>query len=357
MTRLALLTAAAALAAAPAPAADLTKGSPQVKSVTAIAFGPNGTLFLGDGTGAQVVAVDTGDTKPAGRGDVTVENLGDKVGAALGTSADNVAVSDVKVNPASGNVYLAVTRKGAGAAPVVLRLGRDGKLSEFPLKGVPAAAVQLPSMRKPDAEGGKGRNQVVLTSLAFVDGKVVVAGLSNEDFASTLWVVPYPFSKADRGAGIEIYHGAHGKLETHAPIQSFTPYQISGADYIMAAYTCTPLVKIPVADLKAGAKVKGTTIAELGNRNKPLDMVVYQKGGKDYVLMANSARGVMKIPAEGFGAAQAITTRAGEKTGVQYETIAELKGVLHLDKLDGDRALVLVQNDDKSLSLKTVPLP
>jgi peptide-methionine (R)-S-oxide reductase len=30
----------------------------------------------------------------------------------------------------------------------------------------------------------------------------------------------------------------------------------------MAAYTCTPLVKIPVADLKAGAKVKGTTIAE-----------------------------------------------------------------------------------------------
>lgn len=352
MTRLALLTAAAALAAAPAPAADLTKGSPQVKSVSAIAFGPNGTLFLGDSTGAQLVAVDTADTKPAGKGDVAVENLGDKLGSALGTSADNVTVNDVKVNPASGNVYLAVTRKGAGAGPVILKLGRDGKLTEVPLTDVPFAAVKLPA-----GDGGKNPNRVTVTSLAFVDGKVVVAGLSNEEFASTLWTVPYPFSKADRGTGIEIYHGAHGKLETHAPIQSFTPYQISGADYIMAAYTCTPLVKIPVADLKAGAKVKGTTIAELGNRNKPLDMVVYQKGGKDYVLMANSARGVMKIPAEGFESAQAITTRAQPKAGVQYETVEGLKGVLHLDKLDAGRAIVLVQGDDKSLSLKTVPLP
>ena len=50
---------------------------------------------------------------------------------------------------------------------------------------------------------------------------------------------------------------------------------------MLAAYTCTPLVKLPVSELKAGAHVKGTTIAELGNRNRPLDMIVYQKDGKD----------------------------------------------------------------------------
>lgn len=352
MTRLALLTAATALAAAPAPAADLAKGTPNVKSVSAIAFGPNGTLFLGDSTGSQIIAIGTGDTKPAGKADVNIENLGEKLGSALGTSAENVTVNDVKVNPTSGNVYLAVTRKGMGAGPVVLKLSRDGNLTEFALKDIPTAAVKLPA-----GDGGKNPNRVSITSLAFVDGKVVVAGLSNEEFASTLWTIPYPFTAATRGTGLEIYHGAHGKLETHAPIQSFTPYQISGADYIMAAYTCTPLVKIPVADLKAGAKVKGTTIAELGNRNKPLDMVVYNRGGKDFVLMANSARGVMKIPTDGFGAAEPITTRAQPKTGIQYETIEALKGVLHLDKLDADRALVLTQNDNKTLSLKSVPLP
>jgi len=47
------------------------------------------------------------------------------------------------------------------------------------------------------------------------------------------------------------------------------------------AYTCTPLVQFAIPDLKPGAKVKGKTIAELGNRNRPLDMIDYQKDGKD----------------------------------------------------------------------------
>ena len=57
-------------------------------------------------------------------------------------------------------------------------------------------------------------------------------------------------------------------------------------------------MKIPVSDLKPGAQVKGTTIAELGNRNRPIDMIVYEKGGKHFILMANSSRGVMKLKAD-----------------------------------------------------------
>ena len=110
----------------------------------------------------------------------------------------------------------------------------------------------------------------------------------------------------------------------------------------MAAYTCTPLVRIPVADLKPGGKVKGTTIAELGNGNQPLDMIAYTKDGKDYLLSANSKHGVIKIPTADFGTATAITAQTGI-AGPKYEKITELTGVTQLDKFDDTRAILLVK--------------
>src|SRR4051794_15866243 len=38
-------------------------GNPNVKSIDSLTFGPGGLLVLGDGKGAQVVVVDTGDVK------------------------------------------------------------------------------------------------------------------------------------------------------------------------------------------------------------------------------------------------------------------------------------------------------
>ena len=78
-------------------------------------------------------------------------------------------------------------------------------------------------------------------------------------------------------------------------------------------------MKFPVSELKAGAQVKGTTIAELGNRNRPLDMIVYQKDGKDYLLLANSSRGVMKIPTEGRALPRA-SPRPSQGTGASATT-------------------------------------
>ena len=85
---------------------------------------------------------------------------------------------------------------------------------------------------------------------------------------------------------------------------------------LLAAYTCTPLVRIPISDLKPETKVKGTTIAELGNRNRPLDMVVYQKDDKDFALMANSTRGVMKIDLATAGSQAELTERVRGTAGV-----------------------------------------
>lgn len=353
-----LLVAALLAAATGTARADdgLTKGTPDVKSVTALAFGPKGLLFVGDSIGGSVFAFDTGDSKATGDNKpLNVERVDAKIAAALGVSDKDVTITDVKVNPASGNVFVSATRGTGAGTPAIVKVARDGTVTAVALKDLPFAKVTLPNPTTTVPKGSSAPE--VVTQLGFVDGKVIVAGLSSEQFASTLRVIPFPFKEADKGAGIQIYHGAHGKLETNAPIRTFVAYKISGEDNIMAAYTCTPLVKIPVADLKAGAKVNGTTIAELGNRNRPLDMIVYTKGGKDYLLMANSARGVMKIPTEGADKAAAITARpAGDTAGMKYESVAELKNVLQLDKLDDGHALLLVKTGAGS-DLKTVPLP
>ncbi len=206
---------------------------------------------------------------------------------------------------------------------------------------------------------GEDPRTAAITDLAYVDGRVFLAGLSNEEFSSRLIAIPFPFSSEGiDGAAIQIYHGAHGRFETQSPVRTFVAYKIQNEPYLLAAYQCTPLVKMPVAELKAGAHVKGTTIAELGNRNRPLDMIVYQKDGKDYLLMANSARGVMKIPTEGAGSAESITHQVtgGGTKGLEYDTIGSLKGVVQLDQLDDHHAVILV-HEGNDLNLKTIDLP
>ena len=155
----------------------------------------------------------------------------------------------------------------------------------------------------------------------------------------------------------EIYHGAHGQFETRSPIRTFAALKVDDEVNLLAAYTCTPLVRIPVGQLKPKSKVKGTTIAELGNRNRPLDMVVYKKDNKDYALMANSSRGVMKIDLSEAGSQTAITTKVNGTEGVAYETINELKGVMQLDGLSPTHAVVLIRDESGAEHLKTIVLP
>ena len=185
-----------------------------------------------------------------------------------------------------------------------------------------------------------------------------MAGLSNEEFASKLRAVKYPFAAVDPGTSVEIYHGNHGQLETRSPVYTLVPYTVGGAPHLIAGYLCTPLVKFPMASLQAGGKVRGTTIAELGNRNRPIDMFVYQQGGKDFLLMSNTSRGVMKIPTNLFATAAPITAPVEEKAGVPYETIESLKGVEQMDLFDPARALVLSRTAPTGpLSVNLVPLP
>jgi len=352
-------------AALTAQAADLTKGTPDLKSAGPLAFGPSGLLFIGDTQGAAIFAVDTADrASDSAGGSIKVDAINDKIAALLGTDAREIMINDLAVNPASGKAYLSVSRgRGPTAAPVIVRTDRSGKLEVVSLENVPFAKASLTAVpaatgAAPVAKKGAAspRSQAI-TDLAYVDGRVYVAGLSNEEFSSRLVSIPYPFATVDNGTSVEIYHGAHGRLETKSPIRTFAPYKINGEPYLMAAYTCTPLVKFPIAALKPGSHFKGTTIAELGNRNNPLDMVVYTKGGKDYLLLANSSRGVMKISTEGLAEAASISEPIRDTAGQPYQKITELKGVVQLDLLDKDNALVLVEQPGGALNLETVPLP
>ena len=86
-------------------------------------------------------------------------------------------------------------------------------------------------------------------------------------------------------------------------------------------------------------------------------MIVYSKGGKDFLLMANNRRGVMKIPTDTFAAAASITTPVKDTAGVPFETVASLTGIEQLDSLDATRALVLARSASKGLDLRAVALP
>ncbi|OYW13960.1 MAG: hypothetical protein B7Z55_16190, partial [Planctomycetales bacterium 12-60-4] len=144
-----------------------------------------------------------------------------------------------------------------------------------------------------------------------------------------------------------------------APIRTFVPFVIDGKPSLLAGFVCTPLVRFDLSAVQSGEKVRGTTVAELGNRNQPLDMVVYKQDGKDYLLLANSARGVMKISTADIEKNAGLTAPVGGggTAGQPYETIDSLAGTIQLDKLGENRAVVITQVDGGPMTLKTVPLP
>jgi hypothetical protein len=347
--------------------ASLTPGKAELQSAGVMTFGANGVLFVADSLGATIYAIDTQDRTPSTAAAMNVTGLRDKIAGMLGTTPDQVLVNDVAVNPISRNAYVSVARgTGPTAAAVIVRVTPAGQLSALSLDNVRHSKVTLPNPGNVGTGRGNARAQSV-TDMGIADGRLFVAGLSNEEFASTLRSVPLPFpASIDKGTSIEIWHGNHNRFETNAPVRVFVPYKIGQQSNILAAYTCTPLVKFDVAGLKPGTKVVGTTIAELGMGNNPLDMIVYNKEGKDFFLMSNDRRGVMKLPTASLGTTPAITTGVPNTVvgpsgvagtaGVPYETIAALTGVQQLDKFDDKQALILQLNAG-SLDLKTVALP
>jgi hypothetical protein len=331
---------------------------PTLSSIGPLSFGPDGVLFAADRQAATIYALNLGTQsmgKATGTADVPAITV--KIASMLGTAPTEITIADLAVHPKSGNSFLAVMRgQGASAQPALLRVDGAGTLGLVSLETVTYTSVAVPNPAAVSTTGRGGRAQSV-TDMALSSGRLFVSGLSNEEFASKLWSVPYPFSTADRGTSVEIYHGNHGQLETRSPVMTFLPLQVGGQPHLIASYTCTPLVRFPVSALKPGEKIVGTTIAEFGAGNQPLDMIAYEKDGKSFLLMSNSNRGVMKIPTSDFGSAAAITARVGGTAGIPFETIMSMTGVEQLDRLDAGRSVVISRAATGERNLTAVPLP
>ncbi len=367
MRNLSFLSLAACLACQvtlfPAKATDWTSGMTEGKvtfqSMGPLAFGPEGILLVGDALSATVTAIATGDTEKAeGAKTIKVEAINVKLAGMLGVGADQILIDDLAVNPLSRKAYLAVSRgRGPEAKPILVRVGSEGMPEVVSLEKVKHAVAQLPDAPADDDSGRRNPRTESITDLAFFQDRVLIAGLANEEFASSFRAIPFPFKNIEGGTTVEIFHGAHGRFETRSPVRTFVPFTIGEEPHLLAAYTCTPLVQFPVKSLKPGAQIKGKTIAELGNRNRPLDMIVYQKDGKDYLLLANNNRGIMKIDASQIAGAGSIEDRVRGTGGVTYNTIDSWEGIRQLDQLDDAQALVLRATSEDSQNLESLALP
>ncbi len=270
----------------------------------------------------------------------------------MGTEVVNITITDMAVNPVSKKVYLAVQH--SDGTPVLLRLTGD-KIESVPFKNMDYTSVVLNNSPAEDAKDQRGRSMRISTisDLGYADGRLMVSGLSNHQFSSSFKSIPYPFTSKQDESTLEIYHAAHGKYETAAPIRTFTTAEINGKKYLVASYTCTPLVLFPMDELKPGSHVKGRTVAEMGSGNSPIDMITFSKGNDSYLMMANTKHPVAKVDYKNIASFEGTLTEPVKGTAGVNFTALPMTNVLQLDKLDNKQILVMQKKENGDVDLWT----
>ena len=298
------------------------------RSAGALTFSPDGVLFVGDNKLGAVFAFETERGQaPASLDPFLFESIDEKIAAALGVTAKSLVMNGMAVHPVTREPYLAVgVRNGDRLEPAVVSVSLAGEVHPFDLSSSKVTVHQLSDVpdedktfqvagrhfpichRRPYFEE-KARTplrSMTIVDLKFHAGEVFVAGVSNQEFSSTLRRIPYPFTGAASETQLEIYHLAHGIYETRAPIRTMQFATIDGEDTLIAAYACSPLVTIPVSELKHGAQVRGKTIGDMGN-GQPISMVAYRDGDEDKLFITNLGRGPMMVPLSGIRSAEGFT--------------------------------------------------
>ena len=336
--------------------ANFSFGDPAIESINTMSFGPEGILFIGDSKNAAIYALDTQDkARKEKGGEIRIEQFDEKIATTLGTTVDDIKITDMAVNPISKMPYFSISTMDG--TPVVLRLNGES-LENVSLKGVRYSEIKINQPIGEAVMDKWDRPQRVwsISDLKYHDGKVMVSGLSNKEFASTFRSIPFPFTDNQIAASLEIWHAAHGAFETHAPIKTFDIINLEGTDYLMASYTCTPLVLFPLDELKDGVHKKGRTVAELGAGNSPLDMISYEKEGKKYFLMSNNNRPVMRFDYSDIANFKETLTEPVEEfavaAGVPYDNLP-FPHVLQMDLLDKENVLYVQRTADGDVLLRS----
>ncbi|MES2807466.1 MAG: hypothetical protein V4619_02510 [Bacteroidota bacterium] len=330
-------------------------GSPEVKSITTLTFGPTGVLFLGDSQNASVIAFDTKDAQKATSTiSYDLKGIDTKIAEALGTTKENITINDIAVNPVSKKLYVAV--KSADGSPILLAISSKNEIKLVSLKDINFSSIQLNNVADAEAKDRRGTplRMSSISDMGFANGKLMLSGLCNKEFSSSFRAISFPFTgKQEDESTLEMYHTSHGRFETTSPIRTFTTTTIDGKGYMVASYTCTPLVLFPLDELKPGAHVKGRTIAEMGNQNTPSDMIWLTSNKQSYLVMANTNRPVAKVSYDDIKQFQGSLTERIPGAGGTTFTKLPLEKVIQLDKLDDGRAVVLQRSTNGDVDLWT----
>jgi hypothetical protein len=372
---LAVALTGTAATAAPAAGKDygLKKGTADLKSVGSLAFGPPGILFVADPVGARIYALDVGTGRAAPAQAVDVDKLDTRLAAFLGAKREDIFLRAMAVQPSTHAIYLSVMRgSGADGVPALVKVNAKGDLSLVSLKNIAYASTEVIKAPAPDdkrtapvvasdprvgkptklANGTaftldmRPLHTVTVTDLAYVDGTLLVAGASNEEFSSAFRRIAFPFTGQDKINSLKIFHVSHGKYETAAPITAFIPYGADGA--VLAAYTCTPLVQFSLAGAAADSQVNGKSVADLGAVSTPLDMVAFNQGGQDWFLVSNTRHPLMKIARNDIDKQDGLTHQ-GDLVGATRHELPQ-QGVTWMSNM-GD-GLVLMTHQDETGALR-----
>ncbi|MEL7042963.1 MAG: hypothetical protein AAGL90_15695 [Pseudomonadota bacterium] len=327
-------------------------------------FGPDNTLFAASNETESVYAFQLRDSNVGKAPDQPIpfnlETLGTDLSQFFDVQPLDITYNDLAVHPISTEAYLSVAvRMGTEDFPALIRIDQTGTLSIINTGELDYETIELADPANEDIVFWREipAASLTVTDLEFSDGKLLVAGLSTGEFASTLRIIDFPFAEKVSSSSIEMFHTAHNQNETRAPIRAMTVATINGERTLIAAYTCTPLVTIPTASLQDGEHVFGKTIAELGYGNVPIEVLsistmnMQTQQPEEFVLVINREMSANLIRMEDLAAAAAapgITTAfkgLGDTMGVD-NTRHPLSGVIQADVQDAQFILMLKRNID-----------
>lgn len=349
-----------------------------LKSAGALTFDDQNTLFVGDSKAGVVHAFDLTNSGISNQADYQLgraqtfegrtifNNLDVEIAGLLGVEATDVVINDMVVHKPSKQVFLSIHRGEGPDAEAVIVAVNNGTLELVDLNAAKHTSKSVgPVPTDATLEFGQPLNTLAITDIDYYNGELIVAGLSNEEFSSKLRRMAYPFTDQISTTSVEIWHAVHAQYETRAPIISQTVAELNGEPTLIAIYACTPIVRIPLADLKDGAEIRGTMIGEMGFGNTPLDIAPYTNAwdGSNNVVVTNTNRSAAAMNIEAVASAEEMPNGEGVKpvfsTAGVYQFPLPMSGTMHLDTLDENFAVVVRRSpeDTRNIQLHTLALP
>ena len=297
-----------------------------LKFAGALEFDNQGTLFVGDNYNGAIYAFDMTDANsPEQVMPVNITDIDVKISDVLGVALSAVSINDMAVHPVSSEIYVSVTRIGNfESAPAIIKISQNAdielldlsatafqkqKLDHYPDQTTtfrPRGLGKMPPMIRDLAKGNIKLSSLAIMDMEFHDDELFVSGVAFDNFLSTLRRIPYPFNGTQSAANVEMYHISHDQYETRAPIRAMSIQTIDGKEHLVAAYTCSPIVLIPLDEVVDGAKISARTVMDYGN-GQPIDMVSYSFQGDEMLFVTSNSRSPQVIPVSGLNNAKTLT--------------------------------------------------